>query len=63
MWNIYFFPDSQPYVDLAIHSAWVYTPGGSPKTIKDRIYILMSGSPIKNVMVYALFRGSTILTV
>ena len=31
MWKLYFLPADQPSGYLAVDSAWVYTPGGSPK--------------------------------
>ena len=45
------------------HSACVYTPGGSLKTIKDMVYTPTGGSSTINVTVYALFGGSPETTV
>ena len=49
---------AQPYDNFSVYNAWVYIPGGSPKTNKDRVYTPMGGSPTINHMVYAYFRVS-----
>ena len=56
-------PYAQPYDNFSVYNAWVYIPGGSPKTNKDRVYTPMVGSQIIYVMVYAHFGVSPILKI
>ena len=53
----FFFPVDQYSGGLSVDYFWIYNPGGSPKKIKDRVYIPMGSSKNINVMVYALFGG------
>ena len=55
----FFLTSDQYYGDFTVYNAWVYSPDGLKKNIKDMVYTPMGGSLTIIIMVYAHFGGST----
>ena len=53
----FFLPSNQPSENLRVEDAWVYVPGGSPKTKKCVVYKPMGGLPTISVDFYTHHGG------